>query len=328
MGLFGSLFEKKECAICGGEIGLLGNRKLEDGNCCKHCAGKLSPWFDDRRHSTVDQIKEQLAYREQNKKDLSGFRTSQVIGDYYKMYVEEVNGVPTRFFIADSDNYMEENPDIFSFNDLLSCVTDIDAHEEELKQTDANGNKISYNPPRYETDYNFYIKMQIGNNPYVDDIRFRLNSSTVTLETRGSNSVSFLGMNFSTAPVNVGNPRDQQRYQDYTAMCQQIEHVVQRSRMAPGQVAPMAQPGYGQPAPVAQPGYGQPAPVAQPGYGQPGYGQPAPVAQPGYGQPAPVAQPGYGQPAPVAQPVGSRFCPNCGTPVDGGRFCPSCGTQF
>ena len=28
MGLFGKLFEKKECAICGGEIGLLGNRKL------------------------------------------------------------------------------------------------------------------------------------------------------------------------------------------------------------------------------------------------------------------------------------------------------------
>ena len=41
MGLFGKLFEKKECAICGGEIGLLGNRKLEDGNMCKACAAKL-----------------------------------------------------------------------------------------------------------------------------------------------------------------------------------------------------------------------------------------------------------------------------------------------
>lgn len=56
MGLFGKLFEKKECAICGGEIGLLGNRKLEDGNMCKACASKLSPWFDERRHSTVEQI--------------------------------------------------------------------------------------------------------------------------------------------------------------------------------------------------------------------------------------------------------------------------------
>ncbi len=57
MAFFG-LFDKKICAICGGEIGLLGNRKLEDGNCCKNCASKLSPWFDERRHSTVEQIKE------------------------------------------------------------------------------------------------------------------------------------------------------------------------------------------------------------------------------------------------------------------------------
>jgi len=28
MGLFGKLFEKKECAFCGDEIGLLGNRKF------------------------------------------------------------------------------------------------------------------------------------------------------------------------------------------------------------------------------------------------------------------------------------------------------------
>ena len=43
MGLFGKVFEKKECDICGGEIGLLGNRKLDDGNLCKECAKKLSP---------------------------------------------------------------------------------------------------------------------------------------------------------------------------------------------------------------------------------------------------------------------------------------------
>ena len=31
MALFGKLFEKKQCSICGSDIGLLGNRKLEDG---------------------------------------------------------------------------------------------------------------------------------------------------------------------------------------------------------------------------------------------------------------------------------------------------------
>ena len=60
MALFGKLFEKKVCDLCGGEIGLLGNKKLEDGNCCKECAGKLSPWFDERRHSTVEQIRRRM----------------------------------------------------------------------------------------------------------------------------------------------------------------------------------------------------------------------------------------------------------------------------
>ena len=64
MALFGKLFDKKQCSICGGDIGLLGNRKLEDGNCCKNCAAKLSPWFSERRQSTVEDIKAQLEYRE------------------------------------------------------------------------------------------------------------------------------------------------------------------------------------------------------------------------------------------------------------------------
>ena len=71
MGLFGKLFDKKECSVCGGEIGLLGNRKLEDGNLCKECAAKLSPWFSDRRQSTVAEIQEQLAYREANQEKVS-----------------------------------------------------------------------------------------------------------------------------------------------------------------------------------------------------------------------------------------------------------------
>ena len=51
------LFDKKYCDICGEKIGLLGNRKLDDGNLCKECAKKLSPWFEERRHSTVKQIR-------------------------------------------------------------------------------------------------------------------------------------------------------------------------------------------------------------------------------------------------------------------------------
>ncbi|MBO5868508.1 MAG: zinc ribbon domain-containing protein, partial [Oscillospiraceae bacterium] len=101
---------------------------------------------------------------------------------------------------------------------------------------------VSYNPPRYETDYNFYVEMQIANNPYFDHIRIRINDSTVTLETRGGSSVSFLGMNFNSGAVNVGSPREQQRYEAYTAMCREIEETVQRSRNTTPQEVPAAEP--------------------------------------------------------------------------------------
>ena len=80
MGLFDA-FKKKECSICGGEIGLLGNRKLEDGNMCKNCAAKLSPWFSERRSSTVEEIKAQLDYREANKEKVAAFRTTRTLGE-------------------------------------------------------------------------------------------------------------------------------------------------------------------------------------------------------------------------------------------------------
>lgn len=289
MGLFGKLFEKKECSICGGEIGLLGNRKLEDGNCCKNCAKKLSPWFEERRHSTVEQINEQLAYREENQNKLAGFRVSQIIGDYYKLYVEEANGVPTRFFVTTADDYMDANPDIIEFKDLMSCTTDIRTNENELKKDDGNGNQVSYNPPRFETDYDFYINMTIANNPYFDDIRFKLNGSTVTLETRAGGGVSFLGMNLTTAPVDVSNPRDQERYQNYMGMCQQIEYIVKRSR---GEVSTAAAMPAQQPTPTV-------SPVT------------APAA-------APVT-------ANVVAPAADAWtCTSCGTENEG-KFCQGCG---
>ena len=67
------LFDKKYCDICGQKIGLFGNRKLENGTLCKDCAKKLSPFFSERRNSTVEDIRRQLAYREENEKKLAAF---------------------------------------------------------------------------------------------------------------------------------------------------------------------------------------------------------------------------------------------------------------
>ena len=41
--------------------------------CVRIVQKKLSPWFEDRRHSTVEDIKRQLEYREKNKKAVMDF---------------------------------------------------------------------------------------------------------------------------------------------------------------------------------------------------------------------------------------------------------------
>ena len=41
MGLF-DIFKKKDCEICGKEVGMLGYKKLQDGEICNACAKQLS----------------------------------------------------------------------------------------------------------------------------------------------------------------------------------------------------------------------------------------------------------------------------------------------
>jgi predicted amidophosphoribosyltransferase len=86
------LFDKKFCSVCGAKIGLFGNRKLEDGNLCKDCASKLSPWMTDRRQSTVEEIKQHLAYREQNKAAVAAFHATKTFGNNTKVIIDEDAG--------------------------------------------------------------------------------------------------------------------------------------------------------------------------------------------------------------------------------------------
>ena len=231
MGLF-DRFKKQDCEICGKEVGMFGYKKLEDGEICKDCVKLLSPWFEDRRHATVAQIKEQIAYRERNAKELESFAVSRIIGDSQKMYVEEVNGMPVRFFIYDGLDYRKHNPDIISFRDVISCVVDIEARDEELMREDKDGNSVSYNPPRYEHNYNFFIDMDIRNNPYFNHIRFDINSETVTMESIGTTA---------GRPVNSHiNTRGQQQYQKYEQMCREIEEVVEKGKQG-ASAAPVAE---------------------------------------------------------------------------------------
>ena len=169
------LFDKKICDICGGKIGLLGNRKLEDGNLCKDCARKLSPWFSERRHSSVKDIREQLAYREENRAAAGKFHTTRSIGKYTKLLLDED---ARKFTVTDAQDLFEANPDVLDFAQLTGCELDIEESRHELKTKDAQGKLVSYSPPRYEYSYNFYVCIGV-NHPYFDQIRYSLSNGYV-----------------------------------------------------------------------------------------------------------------------------------------------------
>ena len=170
-------FDKKYCDVCGEKIGLLGNRKLEDGNLCKDCAAKLSPFFSERKSSTVEEIKQQLAYREENQRQIASFRATRIIGDRMKVMVDELG---KRFVVTSSSDILKANPDIIPLSDVISCNLDLQVDDTELKKEDAQGKEVSYNPPRFCYSYNFYIEISVKH-PWFSQIRFRLNSSDIEI---------------------------------------------------------------------------------------------------------------------------------------------------
>ena len=180
------LFDKKYCDFCGNKIGLLGNRKFEDGNMCKDCAAKLSPWFDERRHSTKQTLTEQLEAREANKAAVAAFGATRKLGKYTKLVIDEVN---RKFMVTSSNNYEKDNPDVFDFSQARGCDLSISESRTELKTKNAEGKSISYNPPRYEYSYNFYATISV-NHPYVDDMKFSITNGYIKTGERRMDGAS------------------------------------------------------------------------------------------------------------------------------------------
>ena len=218
MGFFDA-FKKKQCSICGGDIGLLGNRKLEDGNMCKNCAKKLSPFFEDRRESTVEQIKEQLAYREANKDAVAAFRVTQTLGRDTKVLIDEDAG---KFMVTSARNLAEANPDVLDFSQVTGVDLDIDEDSaEEMREiTDKDGNtrEVSYNPPRFIWSYDFHMVIRV-NHPYFDEIRFRLNDSDVELNPDNP-----------LPQMRKPNSRMNPDYREYEEMGKEIKRILTEAR--------------------------------------------------------------------------------------------------
>ena len=308
------LFDKKYCDVCSEKIGLLGNRKLDDGNLCKDCARKLSPFFSDRRHSTVEEIKQQLAYRENNKQVLSAFAPMMTYGEEDKIYVDTAKG---SFVVSrrTPGNWSEENPDVISLSAISSCSLRTDEDREEIYTTNSNGESISYNPPRFNFFYDFYIDINV-NHPYFDEISVKLNDNRV--EGMGT-----------------------MEYNRFRQIAQQVIYT-----LTPGAVPSYSVNNFGTSNNPAMNGYNQ----NYQGYNNPAY-QPQNMPNQPYGNPYPNQNPYQGQnvnqnPYPNQpvnqnpysnQPVNQNpyqgqnvnqawLCPACGGNNNGGKFCSFCGT--
>jgi len=191
------LFDKKTCDFCGAKIGLLGNKKLEDGNMCKDCAAKLSPWFSERRQSTKEEIAEQLAYREENRKAAAAFHQTRCIGKYTRLLIDED---AKKFMVTSSSKISEANPDVLDFGQVTGCNLEIDENRHELMTKDPEGKSVRYDPPRYEYSYAFSVEAFV-NHPYFDRMRWSISNGHV--KTGETPIVGDLGLQAGT-PMSSG----------------------------------------------------------------------------------------------------------------------------
>lgn len=344
------LFDKKYCDICGEKIGLLGNRKVDDGNICSKCAGKLSPFFSGRKKSTVEDIKQQLAYREQNKQNLNSFNPNRIYGGRTKVYIDDAQ---RKFVVSKKSDYRTENADLIDFSQVANARYEVEEHRSEIYRKDSEGKSISYNPPRY--DYSYEITMYLTvNSPYFTDIEFELTEhrpdSRYTDEFRrceqeaneiiaaltGGSMYGQQNMGFQQG----GFPQQGYPQQGYPQQGGFPQQGYPQQGGFPQQAYPQQggfqQQGYPQQGGFQQQGYPQQGGFPQQGYPQQGYPQQGGFQQQGYPQQGGFQQQGYPQQQgnfqQQAYPQQGDFrqamqwtCPVCGA-MNTGNFCEGCGS--
>ena len=179
-------FDRKYCDICGRKIGILGGRKLNDGEICGRCEDKLSPWFPEGKRANIADIKEQLEYRERNKEDVSNFSITYEYGDDMKLLIDEEGQtfVVTDEYYGDVTDLDDANPDVISFDQVEECNLNVEENETEITYDDDDGNTRHYSPRRYECEYIFHMEITVDH-PYFSKIEFPLNDDPVVLEYSG-----------------------------------------------------------------------------------------------------------------------------------------------
>ncbi len=289
------LFDKKFCDICGEKIGLLGNRKLEDGNLCKDCAAKLSPFFSERRASTVAQIRDQLAWRERNKALVAEFHCDRAFGEGGVRL--RLDDGARRFAVCSSRDLESGNPDILSLDDVISAEVKINERSGRIEHRDENGKMVPDDPPRTRWSFDFSLKIHVDN-PWFDQISVLLNRSTVTIDQpeadkpkqEGDLQKSVRSILEFLEGAKPFDPHEDEEYLRFAAMA--------------GDAAAALKPGEDDAPPAPED---------------------APLDQ----ADAPLRQDDTPIEPPAEEAFRPRFCPNCGHKLDAPlNFCPNCGNKL
>ena len=313
-----ALFDTKYCDICGSKIGLLGNRKLEDGNLCKDCAAQLSPLFSERRHATVAEIRGQLAYRQANRIKAAQFQTTRSWGSTSGMLrVDDNNGT---FCFTRTRDLAEENPDIIPLAAVTNAVLDIQERKSEITHRDQQGRTVSENPRRYCYEYDFYVRVTV-NHPYFDDLSVKLNPSTLRLEEPlrtvpgrngpGRPSVmrdipATMAAAVAAAAAAAFNPREDPDFVRFASMGDELVEALK-----------------------PQPTFAQKAAQSIWASHSDQSAKAAMRAQSADQAKAAMHAQQNPQPAPEPPKSAMNFCPYCGQKLDGpARFCPACGKKL
>ena len=107
------LFEKKYCELCNNSVNLLTRLKLSDGFLCSTCRKKLSSFSSNWGRRSIEDVKQHLAAREQNRQKFAQFQRTAGAGPNSELVVDANH---RWFYFAYGADYREQNPEVFNFD--------------------------------------------------------------------------------------------------------------------------------------------------------------------------------------------------------------------